>query len=125
MKRHIRPAPHRRRLVVAALGVAQAAVHRPDGIRQAEPVMNVELRRVPHFNVAHPFREVVFRQLKRNPFDALGIPHHGAGVGESFEVFGQVGILVLEHQPPQTGLRMRRQFDAVLLGQLEQRRQAH
>ena len=41
MKWHIVATPDRRRLVVVPLGAAQAAIHRPDGVRQAEPRMDV------------------------------------------------------------------------------------
>jgi len=59
------------------------------------PVIDVQLRRVADFDVANALGEIVLGQFEGDALQTLGGLHHGAGVGESLQVLGQVGVLVL------------------------------
>ena len=117
------PLAHAGRRFVFPPGTVETAVHRGDHPADVETVAHVQLRREAHFDVAHPFGQIVFGQLVSRPFERFGVGQDGAGVGESMQVVRQIPVLLLEDQLEQTLGSFRGQLDLALPGQLDQRGQ--
>ncbi len=82
-----------------------------------EFVAHMELRGEADLNIADPLCDVVLRELVGDAFNAFCIAQCGAGVCKPLQVFPQVGVAVFEDQFTQAALFVRRQFDAMRLGQ--------
>ena len=115
------------RLVGGDLGVdlqggpPKPVVHRAQHPPGVHPGVLVELGSEAHLHVAHPLGEVVLGELVGNPLERRRVLHDGTGPGETGQVLGQVGVVVLEDGGPHAGLGVGGQGHAALPRQLDQR----
>ncbi len=105
---------------MALLGAFEAAGDGADDFFHREPVIDVQLGGVADFEVADAFGEIVLRQLEGDAFEAFGVLHHGASVGETLQVFRQVGVVVFENEFAQSFFGVGGQLDVLRFGQFDQ-----
>ena len=105
-------------------GSPQAAIDRLHYFRHGETIAHRKLGRKPYLNIAHAFGLVVEAKFVRDALDGLFVAHDRRGIEESFEIFRQILVGILEHQLAQALHGVRGQLDVVLLRELDQRRDA-
>jgi hypothetical protein len=85
----------------------------------------VKLGREANLNVSHPLRLAVLAQFTRRPLERFAILKHGHRVAKSLEILSEAGVPGTKDRLPKAVLGQRRQLDAALAGQFDERRQAH
>jgi len=88
--------------VVFGLGPVESARDRLEHLAHRQALVDVQLRREAHLDVADILGEVVEGQFVGDAFEVFGLLHHRDGVGEPREVIGQVLVLLFEHDLQQT-----------------------
>ena len=103
----------------------QATVNSAQHIFDGQSRSHVELRGEAHLDVAHPFIDVVPRQLVGHALQGLNVLEDGTGVLKPVQILHQARVALLEDELRHARLRLAGQVHAPTPRKLDQGAQPH